>query len=167
MEIATIAGLPRQRAQLHTHDGWTRDEVLAYQSQRLAELRAYATAHSPFYQELHRGLEGAPLSSLPVVTKATLMEHFDDLVTDRNVHLADVERYVSTASATDRFRDRYRGSATAVIVASGVDGRIVSSDALAIPLRRVPTGPISRGDQFLKRSTQMVRARLVRAAQRS
>ena len=112
MNVATIAGLLRERAQLHTHDGWTRDEVLAYQAQRLAELRAYATAHSPFYRDLHRGLEGAPLSALPVVTKATVMERFDDLVTDREVHLADVERYVSTASATDRFRDRYRVAAT-------------------------------------------------------
>ena len=112
MNVATIAVLLRERAHLHTHDGWTRDEVLAYQSQRLAELRAYATAHSPFYRDLHRGLEGAPLSSLPVVTKATVLERFDDLVTDPEVHLADVERYVTTASATDRFRDRYRVAAT-------------------------------------------------------
>lgn len=112
MNVTTIAGLLRQRAQLHTHDGWSRDEVLAYQAQRLGELRAHAVAHSPFYRELHRDLEDAPLHELPVVTKATLMERFDDLVTDREVNLADVERYVTTASATDRFRDRYRVSAT-------------------------------------------------------
>ena len=112
MNVAAIAGLLWERAQLHTHDGWTRDDVLAYQARRLGELRAHATAHSPFYRDLHRGLDGAPLSALPVVTKATLMERFDDLVTDRDVHLADVERYVSTASATDHFRDRYRVAAT-------------------------------------------------------
>jgi putative adenylate-forming enzyme len=112
MNVATIAGLLRERAQLRTHDGWTRDEVLAYQAGRLADLRAHATAHSPFYRDLHRGLEGAPLSALPVVTKGTLMERFDDLVTDRDVRLADVERYIATAEATDRFRDRYRVAAT-------------------------------------------------------
>lgn len=112
MNVATIAGLLRERAHLRTHDGWTRDEVLAYQAGRLADLRAHATARSPFYRDLHRGLEGAPLSALPVVTKATLMERFDDLVTDRDVRLADVERYVSTAAATDRFRGRYRVAAT-------------------------------------------------------
>ena len=112
MNVATIAGLLRERAQLRAHDGWTRAEVLAYQVRRLADLRAHATAQSPFYRDLHRGLAGAPLSALPVVTKATLMERFDDLVTDRDVRLADVERYVSTAAATDRFRDRYRVAAT-------------------------------------------------------
>jgi putative adenylate-forming enzyme len=112
MNVATIAGLLRARTQLHIHDGWTRNEVLAYQARRLAELRAHAVTHSPFYRELHRGLETAPLHELPVVTKATLMQRFDDLVTDRDVHLADVERYVTTASATDRFRGHYRVAAT-------------------------------------------------------
>ena len=112
MNVATIAGLLRERAQLRTHDGWTRDEVLTYQARRLADLRAHATANSPFYRDLHRGLEGAPLSALPVVTKASLMDRFDDLVTDPDVHLAEVERYLATASATDRFRDRYRVAAT-------------------------------------------------------
>ncbi len=112
MNVATIAGLLRERAQLRTHDGWTRAEVLAYQARRLVDLRAHAIANSPFYRDLHRGLERAPLADLPVVTKATLMERFDDLVTDRDVHLAEVEAFSATASATDRFRDRYRVAAT-------------------------------------------------------
>ena len=40
------------------------------------------------------------------------MERFDDVVTDRDVRLADVERYLETATATDRFADRYRVAAT-------------------------------------------------------
>ncbi len=112
MNVVTIVELLRERAQLRARDGWTREDVLAYQVRRLADLRAFAMAHSPFYQDVHRGLERAPLSDLPILTKATLMERFDDLVTDREVRLADVESYVSTASATDRFRDRYRVAAT-------------------------------------------------------
>jgi phenylacetate-CoA ligase len=112
MNVATIAGLLRERARLHTHDGWTRAEVVAYQARRLADLRAHAATHSPFYRELHRGLETAPLSALPVVTKATLMDRFDDLVTDRDVRLADVEQHLLTASVTDRFRGHYRVAAT-------------------------------------------------------
>ena len=42
MNVATIAVLLRDRAQLRTHDGWTREEMLAYQARRLADLRAYA-----------------------------------------------------------------------------------------------------------------------------
>lgn len=52
------------------------------------------------------------MTSLQVVTKATLMERFDDLVTDRDVRLAEVQSYLATASATDRFRDHYRVAAT-------------------------------------------------------
>jgi putative adenylate-forming enzyme len=112
MNIATIAGLLRERAQLRTHDGWTREEVLAYQARRVADLRAFAIERSPFYRELHRGLGRAPLSDLPIVTKAMLMDRFDDLVTDRDVHLADVEAFSAMASATDRYRDHYRVAAT-------------------------------------------------------
>lgn len=112
MNLATLVSILRERARLRSHDAWTRDELLAYQAGRLAELRDYAVAHSPFYRELHRGLTDAPLEALPVVTKATLMERFDDLVTDRDIHIADVQRYLSTASATDQFHGRYRVSAT-------------------------------------------------------
>jgi phenylacetate-CoA ligase len=112
MNLATIAGLLRERAQLRTHDGWAREEVLAYQARRVAELRAFAFERSPFYRDLHRGFERAPLEDLPVVTKATLMERFDEVVTDREIHLVDVEAFSATASATDRFRDHYRVAAT-------------------------------------------------------
>ena len=92
MNVTTIAGLLRERAQLRTHDGWTRDEVLAYRSHRLADLRAYAMARSPFYRDLHRGLAEAPLSALPVVTKATLRAGcFNARVTDAQ-HWAQVRR---------------------------------------------------------------------------
>jgi phenylacetate-coenzyme A ligase PaaK-like adenylate-forming protein len=112
MNVAFLAAVLRERARISSHDRRSRAEVLAYQGKRLDELRAYAIAKSPFYAEAHRGLERAPLTELPTVTKATLMERFDDLVTDREVRLAEVERYLDTASATDRFRHRYRVAAT-------------------------------------------------------
>ena len=40
------------------------------------------------------------------------MDRFDDLVTDRDVRLADVDAYLTRASATDVFRGRYRVTAT-------------------------------------------------------
>ncbi len=112
MNVGMVVGLVRARAELRRHDARTRDELLGHQQRRLAELRAFAVARSPFYRDLHRGLENAPLQALPVVTKADVMEHFDELVTDRAVRLADVQRYLEKASATGRFRDRYRVAAT-------------------------------------------------------
>ena len=112
MNVRTLASVLRARAVLRGHDRWSRDDLLAYQASALADLRAFAMARSRFYRDLHRGLTDAPLTALPVVTKATLMERFDDLVTDRDVRLAEVERHVSTATVTDRYRGRYRVSAT-------------------------------------------------------
>jgi phenylacetate-CoA ligase len=112
VNVSTLAGVLRARAVLRRHDGWTRPDLLAHQARSLAQLRAFAVAHSPFYRDLHRGLDDAPLDALPVVTKADLMERFDELVTDRDVRLVDVQQYLETATATDRFHDRYRVAAT-------------------------------------------------------
>ena len=65
MNIPLLASLLRARARLRGHERWSRDEVLTYQAHRLAELRAFAVARSPFYTALHRGLDGAPLEALP------------------------------------------------------------------------------------------------------
>ena len=118
MDARAVIALLRARAVLASRDRWTRDELLVHQSHALAELRAFALARSPFYREFHRGLEAAPLEALPVLTKATLMERFDELVTDRDVRLGDVEAHLASAGPTDLFRGRYRVAAT-----SGTTGR--------------------------------------------
>lgn len=112
MNIGMLANVVRARAVLRSHERWGRDDLVADQARSLRAVRAYAVEHSPFYRELHRGLDDAPLSELPVVTKHQLMERFDDVVTDREIRLADVEAYIEGATATDLFRDRYRVSAT-------------------------------------------------------
>jgi phenylacetate-CoA ligase len=45
-------------------------------------LRQFAYEGSPFYRRFHHGLESAPLAELPVLTKAVLMDHFDEISTD-------------------------------------------------------------------------------------
>ena len=112
MNVGLLLGVLRSRAELRSRDRWTRDELLAHQARAIRELRAYAVAKSPFYREIHHGLEEAPLEALPIVTKQTLMGRFDELVTDPAVHLADVERHLERASAVDLFRGRYRVAAT-------------------------------------------------------
>lgn len=112
MNVIGLAAILRARARLHRHERWTREALEAYQARALGELRNYAVTRSRFYRDFHRGVEEAPLAALPVLTKATLMEHFDELVTDSAVRLADVERYLESASPTDRFLARYRVAAT-------------------------------------------------------
>lgn len=112
MNVAFLAEVLRARAQLRSHDRWSRETLLEHQARSLVELRQFAAAKSPFYRELHAGFEDAPLGALPVVTKAMIMERFDDVVTDRQVRLTDVEAYLDHAAATDTFRGRYRVAAT-------------------------------------------------------
>lgn len=97
---------------------WTRETLTQHQTQRLTELRRFVMERSPFYQRFHRGLEREPLHALPVLTKATMMEHFDELVTDRAVTLADAEAFLRSERAGELFRDRYVALAT-----SGSTGR--------------------------------------------
>jgi phenylacetate-CoA ligase len=94
------------------HDRWTRQQLEDYQSRALQACREYAYAHSPFYQRFHRGLTDRPLHELPVLTKAMLMEHFDELITDRSIHLKDVQHYLAYPGGQERFLNRYRVMAT-------------------------------------------------------
>jgi len=97
---------------------WTNAQLREHQARSLRSIRQFAYAHSPFYRRFHRGLEERPLTDLPILTKAILMENFDDLVTDRSIHLSDVEAFLSQAPGLRLFRNRYVALAT-----SGSTGR--------------------------------------------
>ena len=97
-----------RRHTLRQRDRWTPEQLQAHQARALRQLRDHAYAHSPFYQRFHAGRTDRPLTELPVLTKAMVMEHFDQLVADPAIRLADNER----------FRGRYWVAAT-----SGTTGR--------------------------------------------
>jgi hypothetical protein len=60
------------------------------------EFRRFAFDASPFYRRFHRRLDRRPLEELPILTKALMMEHFDELVTDRTVRLADADAFLGS-----------------------------------------------------------------------
>jgi putative adenylate-forming enzyme len=126
MDTLLIANILRLRRTLRRRERWTRERLLKHQQQELATLRTFAMERSPFYGQLHRGLEAAPLAELPVLTKATMMDHFDEVVTDPTLHLADLQAYLERLDGNERFAGRYWISAT-----SGSSGRksVVPSDA--------------------------------------
>jgi phenylacetate-coenzyme A ligase PaaK-like adenylate-forming protein len=72
-----------------------KSEVMDLREQRLRTLLRHAAANSPYYRERFAGidLERCALSDLPTLTKAEMMEHFDELVTDRRLKKADLSRY--------------------------------------------------------------------------
>ncbi|HXK19075.1 MAG TPA: hypothetical protein VNG33_14785 [Polyangiaceae bacterium] len=125
MNFGLMAHVLRYRAKLRGHERWSRAELEARQQAALAELRAFAVERSPFYARFHRGFANRPLAELPVLTKARLMDSFDEVVTDRKLKLAEIETYLHALQDDELFRDRYWVSAT-----SGSSGRrsIIPSD---------------------------------------
>jgi putative adenylate-forming enzyme len=118
MNANILVGVLWAIRQQRQHDRWTRERLEAYQTDELQRLRTFAYAQSPFYRRFHEGLTDRSLCELPVLTKAMLMEHFDELVTDRSLHLRDIEAHLARIQGTERLRGRYWASAT-----SGSTGR--------------------------------------------
>jgi phenylacetate-CoA ligase len=92
----TLLRVLRERTAQERSCHWTRARLEEHQARCIAKLRQFVLAYSPFYRDFHRGFEHRPLHDLPILTKAKMMECFDDLVTDRAVRLADA-RSVSPA----------------------------------------------------------------------
>lgn len=127
MNLPIMLKLLLKLGQLRRHEHWTREQLEAYQAEQLRRLRTYAYTHSPFYRQFHNGLTDRPLNELPILTKALVMEHFDELVTDRTLRLADVRAYAAQGEAGKRYRNRYWVNATSG--SSGHPGFFVFNDA--------------------------------------
>lgn len=97
---------------LAKHESWTRKEIKQYQDQELKKLREFAYANSPFYKQFHKGLENRPLNELPVLTKKQLMTSWDDVATDRSLHLKDVEQFLDNVKGLEAFKNKYYAFAT-------------------------------------------------------
>ena len=108
----------RRMRELKKSDRRLLAETLAIRNAAVSRLIRFAGANSPFYAEFHKGLQDAQLADLPILTKATMMEHFDDLLTDRSIRLADVERHLDQLPVQPLLRGCYRVCST-----SGSSGR--------------------------------------------
>ena len=112
MDIKILPKLFFTIRKLRRHEDWTRSQLEESQAEGLRRVREYAYTHAPFYQKFHQGLEDRPLHELPVLTKAMLMEHFDELVTDPSIRLDEVREFASGNSDTRLYLDRYWVTAT-------------------------------------------------------
>jgi phenylacetate-coenzyme A ligase PaaK-like adenylate-forming protein len=82
--------------------GWSPDQVVAHQTAALRDLLRCAIARSPFHSRRLTELVGdvdafelAHLDRLPVMTKGEMLEHYDDLTTDRRLTRAAVETFLA------------------------------------------------------------------------
>jgi len=112
MNTLILLQLILEHRKLRQRDRWTRQQLEAYQASGLRHLREHAYAHSSFYKRFHRGFIDSPLQELPVLTKAMIMEHFDELVTDQAVRLDEVKAHQANMSGDERYLGRYWVNAT-------------------------------------------------------
>jgi phenylacetate-CoA ligase len=80
------------------------------QQERLRALVAYARRHSRYIADVYRDVpeQLTAVSQLPVMTKAEMMRHFDDWVTDPAVTKQQVEAFIADPSLIGHdYLDRY------------------------------------------------------------
>jgi phenylacetate-CoA ligase len=95
-----FAGLPGHFRRL----GLAPDQLRDWQRDRLRRLLAAAIQHSAFHARRLRGVDAArfelaDLPSLPVMTKAQMMDHFDELISDRLLTREAAERALAASRA--------------------------------------------------------------------
>jgi putative adenylate-forming enzyme len=115
--------------QLIARTRWTAGQLAAYQRDRLSTLLRHAIAKSPYYrrvlgQDAARG--EADLRDLPTLTKSTLMEYFDEIITDDRLRRGNIEAHLA-GPANGELLDGFRAFSTAG--SSGHRGVFVYSDA--------------------------------------
>ena len=92
---------------------WTRRDVTAVEMARNERFRAlidFARSRSPYYARIYGGLPtfGLDPQQVPVMTKRTLMAHFDEWVTDPRVNLRAVLAFLEDKHTVgERYLDRY------------------------------------------------------------
>jgi phenylacetate-CoA ligase len=99
---------------------------------RFRHLLHYAYDNSPYYRKQFQGidLDRCAITDLPTLTKADMMANLDEILTDRALHRADLERFMSDpANIGAYYKEKY-----AVCHTSGSQGQpaIIVQDAPAI-----------------------------------
>jgi phenylacetate-CoA ligase len=108
--LERLAGLT---GELLARDGWSRERLLAHQAGRLHALVEHAVGHSAWYRDtLGADAADRPLAELPTLSKASLMDHFDEVVCDPRLHRADLEAHLAGPDPARSLLGRYRALTT-------------------------------------------------------
>lgn len=98
----------------------THKERMKLRYERLHALVDHTRMHSPYLSEKYKKLpENYTLFDLPITEKSEITQHYDDYVTDPEIHLSQVEAYVERETLDGRlFLDQYT-----VLHTSGTTGK--------------------------------------------
>ncbi|HEY3337988.1 MAG TPA: hypothetical protein VGK18_05765 [Propionicimonas sp.] len=100
MDTELLTRVLAQRARLRRHDTWSTERLAGFQAASLVRLRRHAS-RAPYYAHSLAGLERAPLSELPPLTKSDVMASFDRLLTRQDIDLATVEAHLADLTQAD------------------------------------------------------------------
>jgi phenylacetate-CoA ligase len=100
VRTATITGTAEHFERLT----WNCERIHQVQRDGLRTLLSYAAEHSPFHRRRLAGIDlttigPADLSALPVMTKTEMMDHLDEVFTDRRLRRDDVEAALAVSGA--------------------------------------------------------------------
>jgi phenylacetate-coenzyme A ligase PaaK-like adenylate-forming protein len=117
--LAVVAqGLRHARA-LAERERWPIERREARKRERLTDLVRHAARHSAYYREALAGYDPAVgAGSLPELSKATMMERFDDVVCDQRLRRDALLRHTEQLRDDDLYLGSYRAMTT-----SGSSGR--------------------------------------------
>ena len=119
--LADFAGGMRLSRELAEHERWPEERLRQHQQERLNAFVRHAVEHSPYYRERLSGVVGngpVELSSLPVLDKTKMMEHFDEIVTDPRLRRDELLAWVERMERDELYLGEYRAMTT-----SGSSGR--------------------------------------------
>ena len=137
---------------------WDRPTLQAHQVRQLRALLGVAAANSAFHRSRLSGFEPSSftleeLAALPVMTKADLMDHFDDIVTDPRLNRDIVEAHLPESYDGPKYLlDEYivltSGGSSGVrgLFVLGQDS-VVDNVLAAIRQRFAPDAPALRPDR--------------------
>ena len=76
---------------------WSADDLRRIEEERFRRMLRHAVKNSPYYKRRFAGIdiETCKPADIPVLTKAEMMEHFDDLVTDPRIKKAGIQKFVA------------------------------------------------------------------------
>ncbi|HSP47566.1 MAG TPA: AMP-binding protein [Clostridiaceae bacterium] len=99
-------GLLKSAVLIKRAEFMSRDRLQKVQEERLQELVTHAREKSPYYRDLYRDLGEHPsLETLPVTRKQTLMKNFDTWVTDPELTLEKVKKFMEDEDNVGRYMD--------------------------------------------------------------
>lgn len=104
--------------------GRSAESIRARQLRKFRRLVAHAQQHSPYYRRLiaEHGIDSRTCvpDDFPVLSKSTLMEHFDEIVTDRRISREAISNFLEhSKDPAEQFLGRYT-----VVHTSGTSGEL-------------------------------------------